>query len=147
VYDGDTVKAVGHDIEIKVRLAGIDAPETPKRKRQPGQPFSDTSKKLLASLVLNREVEIKGYGLGPNNRIIGEIFVDGKNVNLEMLRAGLAEVYRGKSPRRLDLEPYRKLEAEARNAGRGAWSLGSKYTSPKAWRQMQKKLMKSISRL
>jgi len=25
VYDGDTVKAVGHDIEIKVRLIGIDA--------------------------------------------------------------------------------------------------------------------------
>ena len=26
VYDGDTVKAEGHDIEIKVRLVGIDAP-------------------------------------------------------------------------------------------------------------------------
>jgi endonuclease YncB( thermonuclease family) len=34
VYDGDTVKAVGHDIEIKVRLVGIDAPETSKGKRQ-----------------------------------------------------------------------------------------------------------------
>jgi endonuclease YncB( thermonuclease family) len=63
VYDGDTVKAVGHDIEIKVRLAGIDAPEIPKKKRQPGQPFSDVSKKFLAGLVLNKDVEIKGYGL------------------------------------------------------------------------------------
>ena len=26
VYDGDTIKAQGHDIEIKVRLVGIDAP-------------------------------------------------------------------------------------------------------------------------
>jgi len=26
VYDGDTIKAVGHDIEIKVRLVGIDSP-------------------------------------------------------------------------------------------------------------------------
>ena len=25
VYDGDTVKAEGHDIEIKIRLVGIDA--------------------------------------------------------------------------------------------------------------------------
>jgi len=69
VYDGDTVKAVGQDIEVKVRLAGIDAPETPKRKRQPGQPFSDASKKFLAALVIDRDVEIKGFGLGPNNRL------------------------------------------------------------------------------
>ncbi len=40
VYDGDTFKAVGHDIEIKVRLAGIDTPETSKRKLQSGQPYS-----------------------------------------------------------------------------------------------------------
>ena len=45
VYDGDTLKAVGHDIEIKVRLAGIDAPETSKKKHQPGQPFSQQAKK------------------------------------------------------------------------------------------------------
>jgi endonuclease YncB( thermonuclease family) len=47
VYDGDTFKATGHDIEIKVRMVGIDAPETSKRKNQPGQPFSDKAKKRL----------------------------------------------------------------------------------------------------
>jgi endonuclease YncB( thermonuclease family) len=31
VYDGDTIKAEGHDIEIKVRLAGIDTPEPSNR--------------------------------------------------------------------------------------------------------------------
>lgn len=97
--------------------------------------------------MLNKDVEIKGYGLGPNNRIIGEIFVDGKNVKQEMVRTGLAEVYRGKSPGQLDLKPYRKLEVEARNAGRGAWSLGNDYTSPKAWRKMQRKSIQSSSRL
>lgn len=30
VSDGDTITVVGHDIKIKVRLAGIDAPETSK---------------------------------------------------------------------------------------------------------------------
>jgi endonuclease YncB( thermonuclease family) len=146
VYDGDTVKAAGQDIEIKVRLAGIDAPETPRKKRYPGQPFSDASKKFLAGLLLNKDVEIKGYGLGPNNRIIGEIFVNGKNVSHEMLRAGLAEVYQGKSPKNLDLKSYRRLESEARDANRGIWSQGNKYTSPRAWRRLQKGL-KPISRL
>ena len=43
VYDGDRFKAVGHDIEIKVRLAGIDSPETKKKKRAAGQPFCQSA--------------------------------------------------------------------------------------------------------
>ena len=84
VYDGDTVKAVGHDIEIKVRLVGIDAPETSKNKRDPGQPFSEKAPKYLTGMVLDKIVEIKGYGLGPYNRILGVVYVDGKNVNPEI---------------------------------------------------------------
>jgi endonuclease YncB( thermonuclease family) len=60
VYDGDTLKAAGHDIEIKVRLVGIDAPETSKKKRDPGQPYSVQAAKYLAGMVLNRVVDIKG---------------------------------------------------------------------------------------
>ena len=138
VYDGDTVKAQGHDIEIKVRLVGIDTPETSRKKRYPGQPFSQQATKHLAGLVLNKTVDVKGYGLGPYNRVLGVIFLDGKNVNLEMIQAGFAEVYRGKPPRGFDVEPYQKGEREARSAGRGMWSLGDKYTSPKDWRKMQK---------
>jgi len=94
VSDGDTVKAEGHDIEIRIRLAGIDTPETAKGKRKPGQPYSQRAKKYLAELVLNKTVDIKGYGLGPYNRVLGVIYLDGKNINLEMVKAGLAEVYR-----------------------------------------------------
>jgi len=138
VYDGDTVKASGHDIEIKVRLVGIDAPETSRKKRDPGQPYSQKAKKYLAEMVLNKIVDIKGYGIGSYNRILGVIFVDGKNVNLEMIKAGLAEVYRGGSPHRFDISPYKKAEIEARKAGRGMWSLGDKYISPKEWRKRKK---------
>ena len=82
VYDGDTLKAEGHDIEIKVRLVGIDTPEKSRKKRDPGQPFSQKAKEHLAGLVLNRMVDIKGYGLGPYNRILGVIYLNGKNINL-----------------------------------------------------------------
>ena len=138
VYDGDTIKAEGHDIVIKVRLIGIDAPETSRQKHHPGQPFGEKAKKALASLILNRNVEIKGYGLGPYNRILGEVFIDGENVNLEMLRAGMAEVYRGKSPHGFDLNEYKQTELEARQSRRGIWALGEDYISPREWRQMQK---------
>jgi micrococcal nuclease len=92
VPDGDTATADGHDIEIKVRLVGIDAPEVSHGKREPGQPFSDKSKKYLASLVLNRMVDIKGYGSDRYGRVLGVVSLNGKNINLEMIKAGLAEV-------------------------------------------------------
>ena len=62
VYDGDTIKAEGHDIEIKVRLVGIDAPETSRKKREPGQPYSQQSKKHLAGLVLKKLWILKAMG-------------------------------------------------------------------------------------
>jgi len=105
VHDGDSLKATGHDIEIKVRLVGIDTPETKKGKHKLGQPFGQKAKKFLARMVLNKQVFIKGYGTGPYNRILGVVYVDRKNVNLELIKAGLAEVYQGKPPRGFDLSP------------------------------------------
>ena len=139
VSDGDTVKAEGHDIEIKVRLVGIDAPETSKKKRGPGQPFSQKAKKYLANLVLNKTVDLKGYGLGPFNRPLVVVYLNGNNINLEMVKVGLAEVYRGIAPHKFDLLPYWQAEKEARDDMRGMWSLGDKYVSPKDWRKMHKR--------
>ena len=77
VYDGDTIKAEGHDIEMNVRLVSIDAPETSREKRDLGQPLGLQSKKHLAGLVLNKAVDINGYGLGGYDRILGVIDLDG----------------------------------------------------------------------
>ena len=138
VYDGNTVEAVDSEIEIEVRLVGIDAPEISKNKMDPGQPFSQQAKEFLAGLVLNKTVDIRGYGPGPNNRILGVIYLEGKNINLEMVKAGLSEVYRGIAPHKFRLLRYWQMEREARNDRRGMWSLGDKYVSPKDWRKMNK---------
>jgi endonuclease YncB( thermonuclease family) len=63
VTDGDTVKVTGNGEKLTIRLVGIDAPETSKKKNQPGQPFSQKSTKHLAGLVLNKSVEIKSSAL------------------------------------------------------------------------------------
>jgi len=138
VYNGNTVKAVGSEIEIEVRLVGIDTPEISRKKREPGQPFNQEAKDFLAGLVLNKTVDIREYGLGPNNRILGVIYLKGKNINLDMVKAGLAEVYRGMAPHKFPLLPYWHMEKEARDDKRGMWSLGDKYVSPKDWRKMNK---------
>jgi len=47
------------------------------------------------------------------------IFIRSKDINLLMIESGLAEVYRGKSPKGFDIEPYRQTETEAKAAKRG----------------------------
>jgi micrococcal nuclease len=135
VIAGDTIKVDDGTKKITVRLAGIDAPEIPQRNNQTGQPFNQRSKKHLSSLVLNQVVDINSYGFDADGRMLGEIIFEGKNINLVMVQAGLAEVYRGKPASGMDMKLYWKAEEEARKANRGMWALGDKYVSPWEWRK------------
>ncbi|MBW1924199.1 MAG: thermonuclease family protein [Deltaproteobacteria bacterium] len=114
VYDGDTVLARANDLVIKVRLVGIDAPEVSHGKRKPGQPYGRKAQKFLASLVLNKTVEIRAYGLDRYNRVLGVLVLNGRDINLEMIKAGLAEVYRGRPSRGFNATPYREAEEHAK---------------------------------
>ncbi|MEA1969522.1 MAG: thermonuclease family protein [Thermodesulfobacteriota bacterium] len=134
VYDGDSIKVTGYTLTFMVRLVGIDAPES-GRKGTLGQPYSKQSKKLLKKYVSGQKINLKSYGTGGYNRQLAEIFINGINVNIEMVKAGLAEVYRGTSPSDLNTAPYHLAEADAKRSYRGIWSLGSKYKSPRTWRK------------
>jgi len=138
VTDGDTIKAKINGMEIIVRLVGIDAPEKSRKKNKPGQPYSRKATKYLASLVLNKTITIKEYGTDRYKRILGVVFVNGTNANLEMIKAGLSEVYRGRQPRYFNVKIYQDAEAEAKKANRGMWVLGDKYISPREWRRGQR---------
>jgi micrococcal nuclease len=140
VYDGDTIMAEGHDIVIYVLLAGIDAPEIGSRKQQRQQPYGQEAKKYLENVILNKIADIKGYGIGlyPYNHLIGEIYVEDKNINIEMIKEGFAEVCTERPPEGLNITPYLEAEREAKAAGRGMWSLGDKYMSPAQWRKIHK---------
>jgi micrococcal nuclease len=138
VYDGDTIKVKGYGAEIKLRLAGIDAPETSKKKIGPGQRYSQEAKEHLARLILNKAIEIDGYGYLKGDLMLGVIFLDGKNINLEMVRAGLAEVNRGEPPKDLNLDPFFKAERQSRAEKKGVWIQGDNYVSPKTWRERQR---------
>jgi endonuclease YncB( thermonuclease family) len=101
-----------------------------------GQPLSRQSTQHLASLVLNKTVDVKSYGADRNGRTLGGVFfLNGINVNIAMLQAGLAEVYRGKPASGHDMGPYWKAENDAKAASQGMWVLGEKYVSPREWRK------------
>ena len=97
-------------VEHKIRLHGIDAPEKK-------QAFGNASRKFLAGLVANREVRVAWSKRDRYQRILGTVFVDGKDANLEMLKAGMAWHYK-----KYDSNPaYAQAESEARAAKRGLW--------------------------
>jgi endonuclease YncB( thermonuclease family) len=140
VTDGDTIKAAINGIEIIAHLVGIDAPEKSGKKHEPGQLFSRKATKYLAGLVLNKSITIKEYGTDRYGRILWVVFVNGTNVNLEMVRAGLAEVYRGRHARYFNPKIYQDAEAEAKKEKRGMWVQGDKYISPRDWRRGRRNL-------
>jgi micrococcal nuclease len=85
---------------------------------------------------LNKTAYIQVYGLGPSNPVFSVIYLNGININLEMVRAGRAEAYRGKALEGFNSAPYLEAEAEARENKKGMWSLGGEYISPGKWRKM-----------
>ena len=87
--------------------------------------------------MLNKTVDVKSYGPDRYGRTLGEVFLDGNNINLEMVKSGFAEVYRGTPAKGQNMKPYWKAEDVARRAGKGMWVLGDKYISPREWRRMQ----------
>jgi endonuclease YncB( thermonuclease family) len=80
-------------------------------------------------------VEIQDWGKDRYGQAFGVIFLDGENVNLKMVRSGLAEVYRGRMRQDFDDRMYKAVEMEARHRQIGMWSIGNIYISPRVWRQ------------
>jgi len=89
-------------------------------------------------LVHDKMADVESYGLDRYSRVLAVVYVDGQNVNLEMVKEGLAEVYRGQPAKGLDLDTYRKAETKAKEARLNMWSLGDRYVSPREWRKNQK---------
>ena len=82
-----------------MRLADIDAPEM-------GQPFGKPARRLAVDLALEKTVRVNYTFKDKYGRLIGEVFLpDGKLLNEEMLKAGLAWHYRVKHPHSSFLEP------------------------------------------
>jgi len=112
VIDGDTLLLQGGG---KVRLLGINAPEE-------GQPYFEEATARLRELVEGKQVRLEKdivkrdqYG-----RLLRYVFLGGENINVKLVREGLAHVYLIPPNVKYELE-LRAAEEEARAAGRGIW--------------------------
>lgn len=132
ISDGDTLTArcptqdAAHPYQqVKVRLAGIDAPE----KRQP---FGERSRQHLAGLCFQQQATITPKTKDRYGRSVADVECRGQDVATEQVRSGLAWFYvrYGKG-----YEHLGGLEAEARAARRGLWSVEA--VPPWEWRNQR----------
>jgi len=100
VIDGDTIDArvdLGFSvwIECRVRLEGIDAPETRTKNLEEKQAGLKTKAFLQAIMdECGHKFVLKSHGVGKYGRCLGTIHVDGESINQRLLAEGLAEEYR-----------------------------------------------------
>lgn len=111
VTDGDTIKVLQQRTALKVRLAEIDAPEI-------RQAFGTQAKKTLADMVFGKEVKVIERDQDRYGRLVGTVYVGEQSVNAEMVRRGMAWVYR-----RYATDPTLfQIEEQAKANKRGLWT-------------------------
>ncbi len=114
VIDGDTVELSSG---THLRYLGIN---TPEKK----EPYFENATLYNQKLVMGKRVRVEmdvqpydSYG-----RLLGFVFVDRVNINVELVRAGMAHVMII-PPNLKYAEVLQKAQEEARIAGRGIWTL------------------------
>lgn len=145
VSDGDTATVRTSYGDLIIRLFAIDAPEAKCHGFsdnvciEDGQAKAKASKLYLRNLVLNKNVEVKlGQGTS-GKRLVGTIFSDGQDVNLEMVKAGYAWHYKffSKNQTTDDRKIYTDAENNARALKAGIWE-DNNPIPPWNWRKQHK---------
>lgn len=124
VIDGDTFWLdEGTTTELKVRLIGIDAPETRRTRNKEIGYYAQESKRYLERLVLNRKVrlEFDVDKYDQYHRTLAYVYLeDGTFINAKLLKDGYAVVLTV-PPNVRFAEKFLELQQEARENNRGLW--------------------------
>jgi micrococcal nuclease len=111
VADGDTVSVMRDGRAVTIRIHGIDCPED-------GQDFTARAKQFTSSKVFRKTVSIEQRDIDRYGRTVARVTVDGEDLALALVMAGLAWHYKQFSS---DSEPA-QAESGARGARIGLWS-------------------------
>ncbi|MED3662181.1 thermonuclease family protein [Ureibacillus sp. FSL K6-8385] len=124
VVDGDTIKVKINGQTETVRFLLVDTPETnhPRLGEQPfGQDAKEFTKKMLEGKTVQLEKDVSDrdkYG-----RLLYYVYVDGKSVQEELLKNGLARVAYVYVPNTKYVDRYYEIQKEAQKKGVGIWSI------------------------
>jgi micrococcal nuclease len=126
VMDGDTVLLVreGQREPVKLRIDGIDAPET-------CQPGGSEAREAMIRLALRKTVQVIDRGQDSYGRQIGRLSVDGVDFGAEMVRSGMAWAYSFRTGK----GPYAALQRQAEKQKKGIFATRDEAMSPALFRK------------
>ena len=140
VADGDTITVLRDREQIKISLAGIDAPEKK-------QPFGNVAKERMSELVFGKEVRVDDRKKDRYGRTIGRVWVASAeckesdcpktlDAGMALLTVGLAWHYKKYEKEQPEEErgQYAFAETEARAKRVGLWHDGNA-VPPWDWRK------------
>jgi micrococcal nuclease len=124
VVDGDTV-----DVDIdgntrRLRLIGIDTPETvdPRKPVQCfGKEASNRAKELLTGKKVSLEADASQGDTDTYGRLLRYVYIDGQSFNKKMIADGFAFEYTYKIPYKYQTE-FKQAQQDARVQNKGLWS-------------------------
>ena len=133
VADGDTITVLdANNIQHKIRLQGIDAPET-------AQAFGQKSKQSLSQMVQSKQVTVEYQKKDKYGRTLGKVLHNGTDVCLEQIKLGMAwhyKQYASDQPKE-DRALYDQTEQDARAKKAGLW-IDKAPTPPWEFRRQKK---------
>lgn len=109
ISDGDTITCLAGKTPHRIRLAGIDAPES-------RQAYGQRAKQALSDRIYRRDVQVRISGTDRYGRLVGTVYLNGHDINRQMVADGYAWVYR-----RYAAAGYLAAEAAARRQKQGLW--------------------------
>lgn len=112
ITDGDTISVMHDGVAEKIRIASIDTPEK-------AQAFGNRAKQFTSSLVFDKDVTVRPETKDRYGRTVASVQLpDGRDLGQELVRAGMAWLYRKYSSD----ATLARLESEAKAARRGLWA-------------------------
>jgi endonuclease YncB( thermonuclease family) len=129
VHDGDSLK-IGKQ---KIRLYGIDAPELSQKCRLQKEKHSCgiSSRDYLIQFINNQEVSCEKIDTDRYKRIVARCYVNGTDINKNMVRTGHALAYTTYS------KDYIEVQKLAKEERIGIWNY--KFEEPWNFRKKSKK--------
>ncbi|MBT3704538.1 thermonuclease family protein [Candidatus Peregrinibacteria bacterium] len=125
VVDGDTVDVYYKGKKERIRIIGINTPET-VHPSKPVECFGREASNKMKELLEGQKIIIRtGQGSGDRGkygRLLRYIELGGEDIGAKMIEEGYAFAYKKYPHERL--EEYTKLERQARENGVGLWAEG-----------------------
>jgi endonuclease YncB( thermonuclease family) len=131
ISSGDYITVNSFGSEISVRLYGTAAPQLGKIDKftgwsKPGQPYAEEAYRALSTKVLHQQVKVEirntvVFKKDDKQLALAVVYLDGRNINLEMISEGWAWAYRKFIEDLGEFHQYVRAERRARVKHLGLW--------------------------